>query len=118
VRDQWLPVESGDWTHCGGNEVYPVECFHLTAPDSAWAVIAALHAQNRAYNLLYTPGAMYCLPRKMQGGFELAGWSNGFSWYELCGGMITFNHQDYRDLTAGRIQEALSRLRIDTFNLD
>ncbi len=71
--------------------------------------IEALNEGNQAYNLLYTPERLYCLPRKKQGEFRLASWSNGFSWYELCGGMITFNQTDYAGLNADRVAAELAR---------
>jgi ATP adenylyltransferase/5',5'''-P-1,P-4-tetraphosphate phosphorylase II len=76
--------------------------------DRAWSLIDRLHEQNRAYNLLYTPGRVYCLPRKKQGEFALAEWSNGFSWYELCGGMITYNREAFASLSEARITRELA----------
>lgn len=107
VRDQALPVESGHWTHNGGERHYPVECRVFDDAESAWACIQACHEENQAYNLLYAPGRLYCMPRRKQGDFDLPSWSNGFSWYELCGGMITFNHQDWAGLDEAVITESL-----------
>ena len=99
VRGRPLPVEHRRWRHQGGERVYPVDCVLCGNADQAWSFIAQLHEQNTAYNLLYAPGRMYCLPRKKQGHFPLPEWSNGFSWYELCGGMITFNRQAFQSLS-------------------
>jgi ATP adenylyltransferase/5',5'''-P-1,P-4-tetraphosphate phosphorylase II len=113
VRRQRLPVESRQWRHSGGDENYPVDCSMLTGVDEAWQLIQKLHEQNQAYNLLYTPAGMYCIPRLKQGGFRLAEWSNGFSWYEMSGGMITFNHQDYATLSEAGISANLGLARLD-----
>ncbi len=113
VRDQALPVESENWVHNGGRDSYPVDCSCYEEPTSAWQAIEQLHNSNQAYNLLYTPRGMYCMPRKKQGEFQLAAWSNGFSWYELCGGMITFNRQDYASLQADQICADLSLARLE-----
>ena len=75
VRDRPLPVEHGCWRHHGGERAYPVDCLVCSSADQAWGVIAQLHEQNTAYNLLYAPGRLYCLPRKKQGEFPLAEWS-------------------------------------------
>jgi len=107
LRDRPLPVEQSQWRHNGGGDAYPVDCHCFTSADRAWGFIDALHARNEAYNLLYTPGRMYCMPRRKQGDFRLAEWSNGFSWYELCGGMITFNHQDFTRLQESEISAEL-----------
>ena len=113
VRDQALPVESENWAHNGGRDGYPVDCSCYEDSASAWQAIEQLHNSNQAYNLLYTPRGMYCMPRKKQGEFQLAAWSNGFSWYELCGGMITFNRQDYASLQADQICADLSLARLE-----
>jgi len=108
VRQQPLPVEHRHWRHNGGASAYPVDCLVCDSSDRAWSLIDRLHEQNRAYNLLYTPGRVYCLPRKKQGEFALAEWSNGFSWYELCGGMITFNREAFASLSEARITRELA----------
>jgi len=108
VRRRPLPVELDRWAHNGGDRDYPVGCLKFDNPDAAWAFITRLHQNNETYNLLYVPGGLYCLPRKKQGGFDLAAWSNGFSWYEMCGGMITFNHEDFSTLNDQQIVTDLS----------
>ena len=112
VRDLRLPVESANWTHNGGVDDYPVDCRLFSSADAAWQYIEALHARNEAYNLLYTPAGMYCMSRRMQGGFRLADWSSGFSWYEMSGGMITFNHQAFSALQEAQISTELERARL------
>lgn len=112
VRADSLPVEHGCWRHNGGGEHYPVDCLVFTDVGEAWRHIEKLHAGNEAYNLLYTPERLYCMPRRKQGDFPLAEWSSGFSWYEMCGGMITFNHRHYSQLQAEQIDVQLRRARL------
>jgi ATP adenylyltransferase/5',5'''-P-1,P-4-tetraphosphate phosphorylase II len=111
VRERPLPVEHVQWAHNAGARDYPVDCRVFDDVQAAWQYIAQLHECNEAYNLLYTPGRLYCLPRRKQGEFELPGWSNGFSWYELCGGMIAFNHEDWAALDESGITTGLARTR-------
>lgn len=112
VRNQALAVEHACWQHNGGDNAYPVECRCYRDRGEAWAAIEHLHVQNQTYNLLYTPRGMYCMVREKQGGFPLAAWSNGFSWYEMSGGMITFNHEDFAGLDEGGISAELARARL------
>lgn len=109
VREQLLPVEQPVWAHNGGSDCYPVDCLVYDDVSQAGDVIEKLNSANQTYNLLYTPKHLYILPRKKQGDFELAEWSNGFSWYELCGGMITFNTQDFTSLYADGVATELAR---------
>ncbi len=108
VRQQPLPIEHRRWRHNGGLSAYPVDCLVCDSADQAWSLIDRLHGENHAYNLMYTPGRVYCLPRKKQGEFALAKWSKGFSWYELCGGMITFNREAFASLSEARISRELA----------
>jgi hypothetical protein len=112
VRDRPLPLEHAGWTHNGGDFAYPVECRYFSEAEAAWHSIEALHRTNTAYNLMYIPGGVYCLPRRKQGEFPLASWSSGFSWYEMCGGMITFSHADYIALHESQISADLARARL------
>lgn len=113
VRDDPLPVELPQWSHNGGVELYPVECRAFDDVAAAWACIDVLHAGNHAYNLLYTPRRMYCLLRRKQAEFPLAPWSNGFSWYEMSGGLITFARRDYESLNAPEIEAQLRLARLE-----
>ncbi len=113
IRDAPLPVEAPRWQHNGGTDQYPVHGQVFDDPASAWSAIEQLHRQNQAYNLLYTVDRMYCLPRRKQGDFALPDWSKGFSWYEMCGGMITFERDACRALTEPAIAAALAGARLD-----
>ncbi len=112
VREAPLAVELGGWQHNGGAEAYPVDCHCFDSIDTAWQFIEHLQAADEAYNLLYTPGRLYCMPRRKQGAFSLAPWSSGLSWYEMAGGIITFNRQDYTVLTEACISTALTAARL------
>lgn len=109
VREQAMPVEYAQWTHNGGSQNYPVDCCLFDNPEAAWQQIAQWHERNIAYNLLYAQGRLYCLPRQKQGGFDLPEWSSGFSWYELCGGMITLNRNHWAGLDETGIAAELAR---------
>jgi hypothetical protein len=113
IRDQALPVEHAVWAHNGGTDRYPVDCRLFPHAEEAWRFIEQLHARDEAYNLLYTAAGMYCMPRKKQGAFSLAHWSSGFSWYEMSGGMITFNHKDFSALQERSISDGLRLARLD-----
>ncbi len=113
VRDEPLPVEHSQWIHNGGDQKYLVACHVFTQLDDSWQFIDTLNQHNQAYNLLYLPGKMIAMPRKKQGEFELAPWSNGFSWYELCGGMITFDRELFSGLRSEKIVEDLAQASLN-----
>ncbi|MET0051715.1 MAG: hypothetical protein ABW095_11625 [Candidatus Thiodiazotropha sp.] len=106
-----LPLTRDCWRHNGGSEEYPLDCEVFDASDQAWKYIEALHAREISYNLLYQPGRLYCMPRKTQGSYEHAAWTQGFAWYELSGGMTTFSRSDFDTLDAQAIEEELGKLR-------
>lgn len=112
VRAVDLPLESGEWAHNGGQQGYPLSCHVFSDPEPAWTFIAGLHAQDKTYNLLYSPGKLYCLPRARQGEAPQPEWSPGLSWYELCGGFITFNQNIYKNLTSNQLVDSLSAIAI------
>ncbi len=111
VRERSLPVCAAHWRHNGGEREYPGECHRFDEADSAWRFIDGLHHLGMAYNLLYVPGACYCLPRRMQGSRPDPAWSSGFAWYETCGGFTTFRRADFLALDEASIEQALRELR-------
>ncbi len=113
IRDAGLPVESIMWRHNGGSRPYPTECERFSEAEDAWSYIEALHREGKSYNLLYVPGALYCLPRKKQGSYRHADWSSGFAWYEMCGGVVTFNRTQYDALDAAAIEREFEVLRLE-----
>ncbi|TNF33695.1 MAG: hypothetical protein EP315_08120 [Gammaproteobacteria bacterium] len=111
VDTRGLPVMDSKWKHNGGDEMYPAECHAFFCADTSWKFIQQLHHQQQPYNILYHSGRIYVFPRKTQGTVAVPDWSSGFTWYELSGGIITFNHQDYTQLKAETIAEYLGQLR-------
>lgn len=109
-----LPVLRSHWQHNGGNTPYPVSCRVFESPVEAWHNINELHHSNITYNLVYLPDRIICLERPFQGSYEIPQWTENFAWYELCGGVMTFNQDDFKKLEDDRISAALSTLRIST----
>jgi hypothetical protein len=109
-REMPLPVEAPDWQHNGGKRPYPNHCERFDEAEAAWSFIDGLHQREQSYNLLYVPGRLYCLPRRKQGSYSHAAWTAGFAWYEMCGGMVTFNREHYEMLDERRILEEFARL--------
>ncbi len=106
-----LPLTRSCWRHNGGEADYPLNCEVFDAPQRAWAYIEDLHAREISYNLLYQPGRLYCVPRKAQGSYEHAPWTQGFAWYELAGGVTTFSRSDFDTLDAPSIEAEMAKLR-------
>ncbi len=107
-----LPVLKQHWQHNGGSTVYPVTCKVFDDSNIAWQYIDKLHRSNITYNLLYLPGKTVCLPRAFQGSYEIPDWTENFAWYELCGGITTFNQNDFLNLADKKITTALSALHM------
>lgn len=107
-----LPVVKPHWQHNGGTTPYPVSCRVFESPVGAWQYINELHHNNNTYNLVYLPDRIICLARPFQGSYEIPLWTENFAWYELCGGVTTFNQDDFQKLEDERISAALSTLRL------
>ncbi len=110
VRDVPLPVESAHWQHKGGQTAYPVPCHTFTDPLDAWFFIDHLQQARQPYNLIYTPGQLYCLPRQLQGNHPQPAWSPGYAWYEMAGGMTAYNRSDFDRLRATDLHNALAQV--------
>jgi diadenosine tetraphosphate (Ap4A) HIT family hydrolase len=108
VRETSLPVAEAHWRHNGGGVPYPACCETFDGAEAAWERIGELHANETAYNLIYCPGRLYCLPRRLQGTYELPAWCGGHAWYEMAGGVVAYNADDYGVLAAADVQEALA----------
>ena len=113
IRDKDLPVTKSKWRHNGGQENYPAVCHVFSNSTESSQFIEHLHKTNTAYNLLYFPGRVYCFPRKMQGSYEHADWTPGFSWYELAGGILTANQDSYNILTGNDIKHEFALLNLN-----
>ena len=111
VRQTRLPVMHPRWRHNGGNEIYPADCIVFDDQEEAWRYVANLHHANITYNLVYLPGKIVCLPRRYQGSFKLPDWCENFAWYEMSGGMTTYDMDDYNSLDEAEIISALASTR-------
>jgi diadenosine tetraphosphate (Ap4A) HIT family hydrolase len=111
TRQQPLPVLDKHWLHNGGKQVFPISCLVFEHSADSWQTIAELHQKNITYDLIYLPQRIICLPRKYQGSFDAPEWSENFAWYELCGGIITFNKEDFLKLDNDTIYKALALLK-------
>lgn len=112
VRSKPLPVAETHWRHNGGVKPYPLPCEVFTSVSEAWRRIEALHESEISYNLIYQPGLLYCLPRKRQGSYQHAPWTQGFAWYELAGGVTTFSRSDFETLDGVAIERELKKLQV------
>lgn len=110
MREQPLPVQLPLWQHNSGSEVYPSRVERFDDPEAAWRYIETMHRVGDSYNLLYLPDECYCLPRRMQGSYKHEGWTAGFAWYEMCGGMVSFSQEDYESLDVEMVEREFSRL--------
>jgi len=107
-----LPVMHGHWQHNGGSMPYPVSCKVFEDSESAWAEINKLHQENITYNIIYLPEKIIVLPRQYQGKYKMPEWTENYAWNELCGGVTTFNQDDFLGLEEETITSALSALRL------
>jgi len=111
-RETPLPLQASHWQHNGGEQPYPTLCERFDDMERAWHFIDVLHQEEVSYNLLYVPGTLYCLPRRKQGSYAHAEWTAGFAWYEMCGGVVTFNRSHFEALGEGDIGEEFAKLRL------
>ena len=108
-----LAVTEPCWRHNGGDQEYPLQAHVFTQAKDAWQLIEQLHLQNQPYNLLYSHGRIYCLPRQKQGSVELPAWSPGFAWREVSGEMLSLSRADYLDMSRETIESSLACWRIE-----
>lgn len=108
LRTEPLPIAAVHWTHNSGAAAYPIPCHVFTSALEAWFFIDHLHRNNQPYNLIYQPDRLYCLPRRA-GGASVP-WCAGHAWYEMAGGATTFNRDDFVELGASHICDALAAL--------
>lgn len=112
LREQPLPVQSSQWQHNGGSEPYPSRVERFYNAEAAWRYIETMHRGGESYNLLYLPGEIYCLPRRIQGSYQHAAWTAGFAWYEMCGGMVSFSQENYSGLNSEAIEAEFAKLSL------
>jgi diadenosine tetraphosphate (Ap4A) HIT family hydrolase len=112
LRETPLPVQLAQWQHNGGALPYPSRVERYDNVEAAWRYIETMHRGGDSYNLLYLPGEIYCLPRRIQGSYQHAPWTGGFAWYEMSGGMVSFSHEDFSQLTNEMIGAEFSKLAL------
>lgn len=112
VDTDGLPVSHAVWRHNGGNKEYPASCLVFDSLADSWNCINSMHMTAQPYNLLYQPNKVFVFPRKTQGTVEVPAWCSGFTWYELSGGLVVFNRDDYKNLRAQDIEDYLCQLRV------
>ena len=115
IEPAGLPVMQTSWKHNGGTLDYPLPCQAFDSIAESWQWMKRIYTQNtNSFNLLYTPGKIYCFERKRQGTYRHARWTSGFAWYELSGNLITFSREDYSALTPNKIEKEYKKLKILT----
>ncbi len=107
-RGRALPLMDPRWRHNGGDQSYPVDCRVLDHCDRAWDAIDALQRRDQTFNLIYTPGRLYCLPRRHQVDCAAPDWYGGLAWYELAGGCVCFDAERFQRLEADEIRRAIA----------
>lgn len=112
VHKPGLPVTQAVWQHNGGQRPYPTTCHCFDDEQAAWQAIEQLHRQSISYNLIYHSQRLYLFPRKKQGKCNTPGWSSGFTWHEMGGGMVVFNHSAFESLSEQQIEQELCLLTI------
>lgn len=112
LRDTPLPIQGAQWQHNGGSQEYPSRVERFDNGEAAWRYIDTMHRGGDSYNLLYLPGEIYCMPRRMQGSYQHAQWTGGFAWYEMCGGMVSFSDEDYSQLSSEMIEAEFAKLTL------
>ena len=113
IEPNGMPVMQNSWKHNGGSQEYPLPCIVFDSVEASWKWMERIYTQNStSFNLLYTPGKIFCFERKRQGTYRHARWTSGFAWYELAGNIITFSREDYSALTPDRIEKEFKKLKI------
>jgi diadenosine tetraphosphate (Ap4A) HIT family hydrolase len=115
-RERPLPLMEPAWRHNGGSADYPIPCQVFDRCGPAWKEIDALQRRDQAFNLLYAPGRLYCLPRRHQGDYTLPGWCGGQAWYELAGGFICFDAARFQLLQADEIRATMAAAAMFSLN--
>ncbi len=114
AREKPLPIENPQWSHNGGEQPYPLAVLVYSDPVLAWEAIDSLHNDQQCYSLLYRKDRLYLIPRRCQSEYKHEQWTSGYAWYEVCGGVVTFNTNDYLELKSQDIQAEFQKLVINT----
>jgi hypothetical protein len=111
VSDARYPVESATWRHRGGPRDYPLPVEHFDTPDDAWEQVDGLQRADRAFNLLYRPGEVYVVERRLQGSYAHSDWTGGFAWSEVAGGITLSDGGAFGALDAAAIEAEFAQMR-------
>ncbi len=104
VREKPLPLEN--------NQKYPLVHHWFESLADAWKFIEALHRDEQPYNLIYRDNKILCVVRQRQDDYTHANWTVGYAWYEACGGVNTFDLDDFNQLNESDLKTELSKLVI------
>jgi len=102
VRSEPLPIEA--------DEKYPLTNHWFSSITDAWSFIEALHADEQPYNLIYRQEKILIVVRNRQDDYQHSNWTSGYAWYEACGGLSTFNLDDFNNLNEQELSDELSKL--------
>ncbi len=113
IQPGGMPVSRPIWKHNGGEKEYPLPCQVFTSWQEAWQWLEPIYRQNiTSFNLIYTPGKIYCFERKRQATYSQARWTSGFAFYELSGNIITFSREGYTQLTLEQVSKEFKKLKV------
>lgn len=104
-----LAIEQPQWKHNSGDKHYPLSLHCASSAKDSWELIEQYHTSNQPFNLLYSAGQCYVIPRKPQGNVKSASWLSNMSWYEACGGFNLRDHNDFQRLTSKEILAELTQ---------
>jgi len=113
-NDGGYPIEQDYWAHHGGEDEYPVDCYTYDDCETAWQCIESLHQSNTAYNLLYRPGLLYVVPRRMQGHFQYAPWLTGIGWADVMGEVTAFERADYERIDRQQLEQQFTNAALSS----
>ncbi len=103
IREKTLPIEN--------NEKYPLINHWFASVGDAWEFIEALHRDEQPYNLIYRDDNVLVIVRKRQDDYTHSNWTAGYAWYEACGGVSTFNLDDFNSLDESDLNNELLKLK-------
>jgi len=104
VREAPLPIEN--------NDKHPLVNYWFNAVGDAWEFIQSLHRDEQPYHLIYRDQAILCVVRQRQDDYTHESWTQGYAWYEACGGVNTATLEDYDHLDEGMLKAELVKLKI------
>jgi hypothetical protein len=112
IDPRGMPVTWNIWQHNGGSEPYPADCQVFDTCEESWDWVRQLYQEDLvSFNLLYTPGRIYCFKRRRQGTYKHSRWTSGFAWYEMAGNIILFSRKEYQTITFERIEKEIHKVR-------